>query len=90
MNVPERLREAVKGKKIILLGLKGSGKGNRARELKSLGLVHIGLGNILRDIVKKDPTSELSTKITETTGKGELLPDKIVFHIVRELSLIHI
>lgn len=84
MNDPERLKEAVKGKKIILLGLKGSGKGNRARELKALGLVHIGLGNIFRDIVKKDPTSELSTKITETTRKGELLPDEIVFPKVRE------
>ncbi len=84
MNDLERLREAVTGKKIILLGLKGSGKGNRARELKALGLVHIGLGNIIRDMVKKDPASELSSKISETTRKGELLPDEIVFPIVRE------
>ncbi len=80
----EKLKKAVRGKKILLLGLKGSGKGNRSQDLKALGLVHVGLGNILRARVNKDPESELSQKIVETTRKGELLPDDTVIPVVRE------
>ncbi len=80
----EKLKAAIKGKKILLLGPTGSGKGNRAKDLEALGLVHIGLGAILREKVRKDPNSELSLSVIETTKKGTLLPDHLVFPIVMD------
>jgi adenylate kinase len=80
----EELKAAIKGKRILLLGPTGSGKGNRTKDLKALGLVHIGLGAILREKVRNDPTSALSKKVNETTKKGTLLPDEIVVPIVME------
>lgn len=79
-----KLKQAVRGKKFLLLGPTGSGKGNRSRDLKSLGLIHIGLGMILREKVRNDPDCELSRKVVETTRKGTLLPDEVVFPIIRE------
>jgi adenylate kinase len=84
MESLEKLKSAIKGKKIILLGPTGSGKGNRAKDLEALGLVHIGLGAILREKVRTDPNSELSLSVIETTEKGTLLPDDIVFPIVMD------
>jgi adenylate kinase len=80
----EELKKAVRGKKILLLGLKGSGKGNRSQDLKALGLIHVGLGNILRAGISEDPDSELSQKIVETTREGMLLPDDVVIPVVSE------
>lgn len=78
----KKLKAAVNGKKILLLGPTGSGKGNRAKDLEALGLVHVGLGNILRERARKDPNSELSLKVVETTKKGTLLPDDTVVPII--------
>ncbi len=78
----ERLKQIMKGKKILLVGLKGSGKGNRAQDLKALGLLHIGLGMIMREQVRKDPDSELSKQIIETTEQGTLLSDEVVIPVV--------
>jgi len=80
----ERLKAAIKGNKILLLGPTGSGKGNRTKDLTALGLMHIGLGAILREKVRSDPDSELSRKVIETTEKGTLLPDEIVVPIVMD------
>ena len=79
-----QLKEAMRGRKIVLVGLKGSGKGNRSRDLMALGLVHIGLGMIMREQVRKDPNSELSLKVVKTTRKGKLLPDDLVLPIIRD------
>ena len=84
MKDPSKLKEAMRGRRILLVGLKGSGKGNRSRDLMALGLVHIGLGIIMREQVRKDPNSELSLKVVETTRKGELLPDDIVIPIIMD------
>jgi adenylate kinase len=80
----EKLKAAIKGKKILLLGPTGSGKGNRSKDLEALGLLHIGLGTIFRERVRNDPFSELSQKIIETTKKGTLLPNEIVVPIVMD------
>jgi adenylate kinase len=80
----EKLKAAIKGKKILLLGPTGSGKGNRSKDLKALGLLHIGMGVIFREKVLNDPFSELSQKIVETTKKGTLLPDETVVPIVMD------
>jgi adenylate kinase len=80
----EKLKHAIKGKKVLLLGPTGSGKGNRTKDLTALGLVHIGLGAALREQVRREPDTELSQKVVETTEKGTLLPDEIVVPIVMD------
>ena len=80
----DKLKAAIRSKKILLLGPTGSGKGNRAKDFKALGLVHVGLGAILREHVRKDPKSDLSLNIIDTTKKGTLLPDDTVVPIVMD------
>ncbi len=80
----EKLKAAMKGKKILLLGPTGSGKGNRSKDLEALGLIHVGLGAILREKVRQDPNAELSLRVMETTKKGTLLPDHIVYPIIMD------
>ena len=80
----EKLKAAVRGKKIILFGPPGCGKGNRARDLKALGLVHVASGIALRAKVRDEADSELSKKAFEFMKRGDLIPDEIVVHIVME------
>ncbi len=80
----EKLKAAVRGKKIILFGPPGCGKGNRSRDLKALGLVHVASGIALRAKVHDDPDSELSKKAFEFMERGDLVPDEIVVDIVME------
>ena len=82
MNTLEQLKTAVRGKKLLLLGPSGSGKGNRSKDLEALGLIHVGLGAMMREHVRSDPDSELSSRIIETTKSGTLLPDDVVAPIV--------
>jgi adenylate kinase len=84
MNTLEQLKTAVRGKRLLLLGPSGSGKGNRSRDLEALGLMHVGLGAMMREHVRSDPDSELSLRIIETTKSGTLLPDDVVAPIVLE------
>lgn len=80
----EKLKAAVKGKKILLFGPPGCGKGNRSRDLKALGLVHVAAGIALRTKVHDDPNSELSRKALDFMTRGDLVPDEIVVPIVME------
>jgi len=82
MESPEKLKAAIKGKKILLLGPTGSGKGNRSKDLKALGLIHVGVGVILREQVRRDPESELSQKVIQTTKEGTLLSDDVIVPII--------
>ncbi len=80
----DKLKNAVRGKKILLLGPPGSGKGNRSRDLEALGLVHVSSGIALRAAVKDDPDSELSQKAASYMEKGTLVPDEIIVPIILE------
>ena len=80
----EKLKTAVKGKKIHLFGPPGCGKGNRSKDLQALGLVHVASGIALRAKVRDDPDSELSKTAQAVMEKGELVPDEIVVPVVME------
>ena len=84
MKSMEKLKAAVKGKKIILFGPPGGGKGNRSKDLKELGLVHVASGIALRACVRDDAESELSKKAKDYMERGALVPDDIVVPIVME------
>ncbi len=80
----DRLRQGVRGKRIILFGPPGGGKGNRSKDLKELGLVHVASGIALRARVHDDPGSDLSKKALGFMKRGELVPDEIIVPIVME------
>jgi adenylate kinase len=73
------------GKKlnIVLLGPPGAGKGTQAKSLaQKYKLLHISTGDILRDAVRQD--TRLGRQAQSFIRKGELVPDEIVFDLVRE------
>jgi len=80
----EKLKAAIKGKKILLFGPPGCGKGNRSRDLEALGLIHVSSGIALRARIRDEPDSELSKKATDFMKRGELVPDDIVVPIIME------
>lgn len=80
----ENLKAALRGRKILLFGPPGCGKGNRARDLEALGLVPVASGIALRAKVRDDPDSELSKKALDFMKRGDLVPDEIVAPIVME------
>jgi len=68
---------------LIFLGAPGAGKGTQAQELKRLfGFEHISTGELLRK--KKQSQDEISHKIRMYMDRGELVPDKIVFEVLRQ------
>ena len=80
----EKLKAGIKGKKILLFGPPGCGKGNRSKDLEALGLVHVSSGIALRARIHDDSNSELSKKATDFMKRGELVPDDIVVPIIME------
>jgi len=68
---------------VILLGKPGCGKGTLAKSLVSkYGYSLISTGDILRE--EKKSGSEIGKKINDILGKGNLVPDEIIFEIIRE------
>ena len=84
MNNKDKIRAAVKGKKILLFGAPGSGKGARAADLKDLGLVHVASGIALRARIRDDKDSDLAKKALSFMTRGELVPDDITVPVVFE------
>ena len=71
------------GRRLLLLGPPGAGKGTQAAMLcRALGIPHISTGDILRAAVAAG--SELGRKAEAIMASGELVPDEIVIGIVRE------
>lgn len=71
------------GRKIILLGPPGSGKGTQAaRFAGELGIEHVSTGDLLRDAVKEG--SELGKKAAKYMEDGLLVPDDIMLGLIEE------
>ena len=80
----EKIKAAVRGKRIHLFGPPGCGKGNRSKALQALGLIHVASGGALRARCREDPASELSRRALDFMKRGDLVPDDIVVPIVME------
>lgn len=69
--------------KIILLGTPGGGKGTQAKLIcEHFDIPHISTGDIFRGKIKEG-TAE-GKEISEYTGKGQLVPDRITISLVEE------
>ena len=67
--------------KIVFLGAPGAGKGTQAELVsKALGIPVIGLGQMIREEIKKD--SALGKQLKETSDAGHLLPDETAIEMV--------
>ena len=68
---------------LILLGAPGAGKGTQAREVSScLGIPHISTGDILREAAERG--TPLGLVAQRKMEAGELVPDKVVYGLVKE------
>jgi adenylate kinase len=68
---------------IILIGIQGSGKGTQAKLLnEKYGWEHITTGDLFRNNI--EAATELGLKAKKFIDKGELVPDKYVFLIVKD------
>ncbi len=69
-------------KNLIFFGPPGAGKGTQAVSLsKKLGIPHIAMGDILREMVKQN--NLLAERVKPYIQKGELVPDQLVIEIIK-------
>ncbi|PMQ00986.1 MAG: adenylate kinase [Dictyoglomus sp. NZ13-RE01] len=68
---------------IIFFGPPGAGKGTHAKEIsEELKIPHISTGDIFRDAVKNE--TPLGKKVKEYLDSGKLVPDELVWEVVKE------
>jgi len=71
------------GRRLLVLGPPGVGKGTQAEMLcRALGIPHVSTGVMLRDHVDKG--TELGIRANEIMDSGALVPDEIVIAMVEE------
>lgn len=71
------------GRRLLLLGPPGAGKGTQAEILcRAMGIPHISTGAMLRDHVERD--SDLGRKAREIMEAGDLISDEVVIAMVDE------
>ena len=69
--------------RLVLLGPPGAGKGTQAVALcKAKGLLHLSTGDLLRAAVAAG--TEVGRRAKSFMDKGELVPDEVVFALLRE------
>jgi len=69
--------------KFVIFGPPGSGKGTYASRLQSqLGVDVIAMGDIFREIIKKD--TALGRKVKGFVEKGQLVPDDVVIEVLKQ------
>ncbi len=66
----------------VIFGIQGSGKGTQAELLsRDLDFQHVNTGDLFRYQVTHK--TDLGNKVTEIISRGELVPDELVFQIVK-------
>lgn len=83
---PSRVGEPIaaeSGLKIIICGAPASGKGTQCEMLKeTYGLVHLSTGDMLREAVAAG--SDVGVKAKSFMESGQLVPDEVIFGIVKD------
>jgi adenylate kinase len=88
MLVPQSKSEAKMAKRIILVGIQGSGKGTQADKLVAdFGFTLIGAGDIFRWLVKSNTT--YGRQIKEAMASGKLVSDELVLDVIEKRLSIH-
>lgn len=75
--------ETVTGKRFIIIGAPGSGKGTLAARIAAkLGLRHLSTGDLLREAVAEG--TGIGRKVEDYMNRGALVPDEIMVDLLRE------
>ncbi|QJC34371.1 adenylate kinase [Enterobacteriaceae endosymbiont of Donacia crassipes] len=70
--------------RIILLGPPGVGKGTYARFIsEKYNLINISIGDIIRNFLLNNKNLLLTNKLNKFIHKGVMIPDDIIFNIVK-------
>ena len=69
-------------KNIILMGPPGAGKGTLAKQLISLGYIHISTGDMFREAIKAG--TALGKLADSYIKHGDLVPDQVTIGLVKE------
>lgn len=69
---------------ILLSGAPGSGKSTQGSALMRMNpnFKHLSLGDVVRSVLK-DPTHPITTAYKELISSGSLLPDEVIFEILK-------
>lgn len=67
---------------VLMMGLPGSGKGQVARRLESIGFKSVATGKIIRDEIIRD--TELGRQLKPAVDKAEYVDDETVLELVME------
>ncbi len=71
------------GRRLLLLGPPGAGKGTQAKRLATaLGIPHVSTGDMLRLAVSEG--TELGRKVEAIMAAGELVPDDLMIAVVED------
>lgn len=71
------------GRRLLILGPPGAGKGTQAAMLcRAIGVPHVSTGDMLRDHAHRG--TELGSRAKEIMEAGDLVPDEIVIAMVEE------
>jgi len=71
------------GRRLLILGPPGAGKGTQAAMLcRAIGIPHVSTGEMLRDHVQR--ATELGARAKEIMDAGDLVPDDIVIAMVED------
>ena len=85
-HVPDK---AEPGRRLILLGPPGVGKGTQAQLLSEhIGACHLSTGDVFREAVRPSacPRTPAMETALEYMNRGQLVPDETVWELVRERS----
>jgi adenylate kinase len=75
-------------KRIILVGIQGSGKGTQSEKLiADFGFTMIGVGDIFRWMIKNNTT--IGRQMKETIAAGKLVDDQLVLNVIGNRLDIH-
>lgn len=73
---------------IVLIGAPASGKGTQAKWLaKEFDLLHISTGELIREVIHQG--GALSSKLAEIVQNGNLVPDDVIFEILKNFINSH-
>ncbi len=71
------------GRRLLLLGPPGAGKGTQAKLLSTaLGVPHVSTGDMLREAVAAG--SELGRRVKQVMDAGELVSDELMIQVVED------
>jgi len=83
LRASEMAGVSFKGRIVVMMGPPACGKGTQCKRIaKDLGLVHLSVGDIVRDEIERG--TELGAQVDVFMSRGEMVSDALTLSIVRD------